>query len=147
VSEIWGKATLMFYKKDIEKVSGYIHMPHFEDYYLWMRMLHVGYKISNINGVLMFARISDDMMGRRSGWKYAHCEYDLLKQIKSLQYISTFQFYFLLFTHVHLRLLPQNVLSYLINIFMVIIPTTCNKYIRSFNGVMFGILIFLNLNL
>ena len=56
--------------------GGYIDMPFFEDYYLWMRMAKKGYKIENIDEYLVKFRATDDMVNRRYGFQYMLKERD-----------------------------------------------------------------------
>lgn len=67
--------TVLFKKSDVQNVGGYIDMPGYEDYYLWLRLLKK-YKGANIGEPLVFARIGNNMIGRRQGIEY------LIKEIK-----------------------------------------------------------------
>lgn len=62
--------TVMFRKSAIEKVGSYQHLQYIEDYYLWVRLLAGGFKIENINEPLVFARIGNGMIQRRSSKSY-----------------------------------------------------------------------------
>lgn len=65
--------TVMFKKQAVQSVGGYMDMPYFEDYWLWARMLKTGYKVKNINQVLVKVRAGQDMIARRGGLNYAKC--------------------------------------------------------------------------
>ena len=65
--------TVMFKKQAVQNVGGYQHMPYFEDYWLWARMLKVGYKSKNIDAVLVKVRAGQNMIARRGGWEYVRC--------------------------------------------------------------------------
>ena len=62
--------TVMFRRSAILEVGNYQHFPYLEDYSLWSRMLSKGYQIRNIDDVLVKARTSMALVGRRSGWAY-----------------------------------------------------------------------------
>ena len=62
--------TVMFRRSAILEVGNYQHFPYLEDYSLWSRMLSKGYQIRNIDEVLVRARTSMALVGRRSGWTY-----------------------------------------------------------------------------
>lgn len=62
--------TVMFKKQAVQNVGGYQHMPYFEDYWLWARMLKAGYKAKNVNAVLVKVRAGQGMIARRGGVKY-----------------------------------------------------------------------------
>ncbi len=65
--------TVMFKKQAVQSVGGYMDMPYFEDYWLWTRMLKAGYKVKNIDQVLVKVRAGQDMIARRGGLNYAKC--------------------------------------------------------------------------
>lgn len=62
--------TVMFRKKDIEAVGGYLHFPGLEDYYLWSRLLAGGFKIANLDEILVEARLGRGFSHRRGGFAY-----------------------------------------------------------------------------
>ncbi len=62
--------TVMFRKSYIEKVGGYQDKQYIEDYDLWTRLLVNGYKLRNLNEVLVDARISENFEDRRGGKDY-----------------------------------------------------------------------------
>ena len=53
--------TVMFKKQAVQSVGGYMDMPYFEDYWLWVRMLKAGYKAKNIEQVIVRVRAGQDM--------------------------------------------------------------------------------------
>lgn len=62
--------TVMFNRKDVLDAGNYQDMYLVEDYYLWCRMLNLGYKFGNLEDVLVYARTNEDMYQRRGGFKY-----------------------------------------------------------------------------
>lgn len=54
--------------------GGYQEMPFFEDWYLWIRMFHAGFKIENIDDFLVSFRATDVMVARRYGLSYVKYE-------------------------------------------------------------------------
>ena len=54
--------------------GGYQEMPFFEDWYLWIRMFHAGFKIQNIDDFLVSFRATDAMVARRYGLSYVKHE-------------------------------------------------------------------------
>ena len=62
--------TVMFRKKDVDAVGGYLDWHCEEDYYLWLRMYLAGMKFANIDEVLVRVRVGEEMYRRRGGWKY-----------------------------------------------------------------------------
>lgn len=80
---------VMFRKKAVMAVGGYQHMPLFEDYYLWARMLKKGYRFHNLQEPLLLFRRSSEMILRRGGIEYARHEMVFQKAIYRLGYISS----------------------------------------------------------
>lgn len=85
--------TVMFKKQAVQNVGDYQHMPYFEDYWLWARMLKTGYKAKNIDNMLVKVRAGQDMIARRGGWEYVKC---ITKFEKALYEIGIINFFDLL---------------------------------------------------
>lgn len=62
--------TVMFKKEAVLQAGNYQDMYLVEDYYLWCRMLNMGFRFGNIDEVLVYARTNLDMYQRRGGYKY-----------------------------------------------------------------------------
>ena len=77
------QVTVMFRKKDIDSVGGYIDWYCEEDYYLWLRMYQAGMRFANVPDVLVNVRVGKEMYQRRGGWQYfkseAKLQYYMLK--------------------------------------------------------------------
>lgn len=82
--------TVMFKKQAVQSVGGYQHMPYFEDYWLWARMLKAGYKTKNIDNVLVKVRAGQDMIARRGGWEYVKCITKFEKTLYKIGIINLF---------------------------------------------------------
>jgi glycosyltransferase involved in cell wall biosynthesis len=66
--------SVVFYKSRVNAAGGYINMPYFEDYYLWLSMIKMGCSISNIPKSLLKMRAGTSQIGRRHGLKYFRYE-------------------------------------------------------------------------
>ncbi len=62
---------MMYRKEDVIRAGGYQHMPLFEDYDLWARMLKMGFRGYNIQEPLLWMRAGEAMYARRGGVSYA----------------------------------------------------------------------------
>ncbi len=60
----------IFRKSDILEVGSYQHLQYLEDYYLWMRLVANGKKISNVDDLLVHAFVGNGMVERRSDKRY-----------------------------------------------------------------------------
>lgn len=61
--------TVMFRKDVVLSLGSYRDVPYLEDYDLWTRLMIAGYKVSNINEILVYARVGNGMASRRSNHK------------------------------------------------------------------------------
>lgn len=73
------QVTVMFKKKDVAAVGGYMDWFCDEDYYLWIRLALGGYKFGNLAENLVNVRVGEDMYQRRGGMKYFKSEAKLQK--------------------------------------------------------------------
>ncbi len=80
--------SVMFKKSIVEDVGGYIEVNLAEDYYLWIRIIKNGYKVANLNNILVKARIGNGMYKRRGGFKYAKNIYNLQKKFLTIHFIT-----------------------------------------------------------
>ena len=62
--------TVMFKKSKVIEAGGYLDWHYNEDYYLWIRMYLSGAIFSNLNDIIVYARVNDEFYLRRGGWKY-----------------------------------------------------------------------------
>jgi hypothetical protein len=49
-------------------VGGYKHHLYMEDYNLWIRVISAGYRIGNLEDILVEARVGKHTLERRRGW-------------------------------------------------------------------------------
>jgi glycosyltransferase involved in cell wall biosynthesis len=102
--------TVMF-KKSAVISSGNYQDFKIEDYQLWINMIINGCKFHNLKEKLVYVRVGNDMIGRRSGFKYFKFEYKLLKQFYAFKLISIWEFMLLSFLKLIIRSLPKKLLS------------------------------------
>lgn len=104
---------VMFKKNAVLAAGGYLHLPLFEDYYLWVRMLMNGAKFYNIQESLLCFRTSPAMFMRRGGVKYAMTEVSFLWKMHKIGYvnfISTLKNIVIRFT---VRIMPNFIREYI----------------------------------
>ena len=83
--------TVIFRKKAVEEVDGYVELRFLEDYYLWCRMCVNGAKFANLPEILVNVRTSEDLYKRRGGWKYFKNYRKLEKYKKQAGIIGAFK--------------------------------------------------------
>lgn len=104
---------VMFRKSAVLAAGGYQHLPLFEDYYLWVRMLMNGAKFYNIQESLLFFRFSPEMFKRRGGWKYAVNEFRFLRMMRNMHFISFVEFIQNIFIRFSTRIIPNSLRSFI----------------------------------
>lgn len=87
------QVTVMFRKKDVAAVGGYIDWYCEEDYYLWIRLAMAGYKFGNVDENLVNVRVGDEMYSRRGGIRYFKSEAKLQKLMLGEGIISFARFF------------------------------------------------------
>ena len=80
--------TVMFRKQEVINSGGYQDYPLFEDYFLWARMLVLGYKFYSIQESFVDVRADETMIVRRGGFNYALVEARLQFLFYGMRYIS-----------------------------------------------------------
>lgn len=62
--------SVTFKKSVINKVGGYIDVPLFEDYYLWLRVIRAKYPVTNLEDILVKAHVNREFAHKRGGMHY-----------------------------------------------------------------------------
>lgn len=110
--------TVFFNKKVAIDAGGYWNRRYFEDYNLWYDMSKVGAIFHNLPEILVYARVGNSMIARRSGLSYFKLEKVLLKKFLNDRFISIFQYIWLYIAKYLLRILPHPALSFFYKIFL-----------------------------
>lgn len=110
--------TIAYRKSKILKVGGYQHHLWMEDYNLFLRVIAEGYKVQNLQDVLVYARIDNGMHGRRKGLEYIKSEKQLLDLKKQLKLQNPLYANMLFLIRSAFRLLPANLLGKIYNTFL-----------------------------
>lgn len=79
---------VMYKKSAVEAAGSYQDFYRLEDYYLWIRMLQMGFKGYNIQEPLLWMRAGSDMYKRRGGWKYAQSQKKLFQYMENSHFIN-----------------------------------------------------------
>ena len=101
---------VMFKKTAVIKAGGYDETYHlFEDYYLWIRMLMLGYQGYNIPDSILDMRVTSDLYLRRGGKDYARYMLAFHKWMKDAGWSSTADYCFGALPHALVCLLPNGI--------------------------------------
>ena len=116
--------TVMFKKKDVIEVGGYLDLHYNEDYYLWIRMAMKQQRFKNINEVLVNVRVSCDMYKRRGGIKYFKSELKIQQLLLSNKIITINKFLLNVIIRFIIQILMPN------KIRMLVFKKLCRKSIE-----------------
>ena len=98
--------SVMFKRAEVIAVGGYIDMPFFEDYYLWIRCIMAGFTFYNVQQNLVFMRGGKPQLLRRSGLSYAKFEYRFLNRVREIGFLKLRLFVPLVIVRCSIRLAP-----------------------------------------
>lgn len=98
--------SVMFKRARVIEVGGYLDMPFFEDYYLWIRCIMAGFRLHNVQRNLVFMRGGKAQLLRRSGLNYAKHEYMFLHRIREIGFLKFSRFITLFLLRCSIRLAP-----------------------------------------
>ncbi len=99
---------VVFRKSAVMAVGGYQACYLYEDYDLWMRMLHSGARSANVDEVLVYARVGNGMGMRRGGWSYLLSEFKSLSRFYRSGYIALHHYLIMLLIRVPARIIPPS---------------------------------------
>lgn len=86
------QVTVMFKKKDVLDVGGYLDWYCEEDYYLWIRLAMADKKFANLMETLVYVRVGEEMYQRRGGFRYFRSEYGIQKLLLKSKIITIDRF-------------------------------------------------------
>ncbi len=104
-------SAVLFRRADVLASGGYQTCPFFEDYDLWARMMMLGYRLYNMPDVLVFVRAGTEMLRRRRGMTYIRHEFNFLRKMHKIGFLSTPYFLANLLLRIPCRLLPETLLK------------------------------------
>ena len=67
----FNNVSVMYRRSAVLAVGGYRHYRRCEDYDMYVRLLHAGYKAGNLSQVLVKVRVNNGALSRRSSWPSA----------------------------------------------------------------------------
>ena len=113
------KHPTVFFKKSAVIASGnYRHFLWFEDYDLFVRMIKFGFVTANLPNVLVHVRANQEQFARRGGLEYAKKDYEFEKFLYRLHLIGRLEFYRNVLMRVLVRILPNNLRTFLYRIIL-----------------------------
>jgi glycosyltransferase involved in cell wall biosynthesis len=84
--------TVVFRRSAVTGAGGYEHLPGFEDYWLWVRLLADGARTANLAEPLVLYRAGGGTYERRGGLRMVGPEIELQRRMRRLGFTSRVQF-------------------------------------------------------
>ena len=109
---------VMFRKEAVLRAGNYEDFPGFEDYYLWVRMLNMGFEGWNLKEVILDMRTGNGMYGRRGGTAYIRNLIRFQKYLRKTGIIGTGRFLWSCLCRSMLAVLPGNLRKELYGVFL-----------------------------
>jgi glycosyltransferase involved in cell wall biosynthesis len=105
--------SVVFNRRIAVQLGGYPQVASNEDYCFWILFMKMGYIVGNIDLVLVHMRAGSELIKRRKGKRYAKGEFQSLKYLYCMGWISFPSFFFQITFRRILRLLPLKVLEFI----------------------------------
>lgn len=104
--------TVTFRKASVMAAGNYESSHCLQDYYLWARMLALGYVLHNLSEVLVYVRCGNGMQARRGGFAYAKEEIKLQRHLRKLGLLNAGGALLNIVMRVPIRLAPSFVRAF-----------------------------------
>lgn len=83
--------TVFIKRSALMEIGSYRNFPSLEDYDLWSRFLVHGYKVSNVDDILVHMRTDSGLIGRRGGRKYLIQYFRLRNNFVKIGFLNLFE--------------------------------------------------------
>jgi hypothetical protein len=83
--------TVVFRKAAVMKAGSYIPFRDFEDYHLFARMLTLGFRLHNIDEILVYVRVGSGMQGRRGGYAYFKRDIQFQLFLRKIGFLNAYE--------------------------------------------------------
>lgn len=105
--------SVMYKKSAVVDAGFYEDYRFFEDYNLWVTMLHKGYQGYNIQEILLYMRGGEDMYQRRGGLSYVMCIIRFKRHLRKIGFIGIGSFLLSTVAHSMVSIVPNNVRTFI----------------------------------
>lgn len=110
--------TVVFRKSSVVYSGNYESGQDFEDYHLWARMLTLGYRLYNMDDILVYVRCGDGMQGRRGGLAYLKAEIKFQSYLRTMGLVDATGAFWNIMLRGPIRLAPHALRSLLYKRFL-----------------------------
>jgi hypothetical protein len=122
--------TVVFRKASVVAAGNYETCQGFEDYHLWARMLTLGYRLHNMNDILVYARCGNGMQGRRGGLSYLIEEIEFQSFLRKMGLLDAAGSFLNILMRGPIRLAPDSIRSLCYSLFLRTPPTSIQRTLQ-----------------
>jgi len=119
--------TVVFRKSSVVWSGNYESCQGFEDYHLWARMLTLGYRLHNMDDILVYVRCGKGMQDRRGGLAYLKGEIEFQSFLRKMGLVDAAGSYLNILMRGPIRLAPNAVRSLFYNLFLRTSPAAIHR--------------------
>ncbi len=119
--------TVMFRKASVVASGNYESCLGFEDYHLWARMLTLGYRLHNMDEVLVNVRCGNGMQSRRGGFTYLRREIEFQSFLRKMGLLSASESCLNILMRGPIRLAPDSVRALCYSLFLRSSPASMQR--------------------
>ena len=119
--------TVVYRKASVVASGNYESCPGFEDYHLWARMLTLGYRLHNMNDILVYVRCGNGMQGRRGGLAYLKGEIEFQSFLRKMGLLDAAGSFLNILMRGPIRLAPDSVRSLCYSLFLRTPPSAMQR--------------------
>jgi glycosyltransferase involved in cell wall biosynthesis len=122
--------TVVFRKASVVCAGNYESCQGFEDYHLWARMLTLGYRLHNMDEVLVCVRCGNGMQNRRGGLAYLKADIKFQSFLRKMGLLDAAGSFLNILIRGPIRLAPSPVRSLCYNLFLRTPPIAIQRTVH-----------------
>jgi glycosyltransferase involved in cell wall biosynthesis len=119
--------TVVLRKSSVVASGNYESCQGFEDYHLWARMLTLGYRLQNMDDILVYVRCGKGMQDRRGGLAYLKGEIEFQSFLRKMGLVDAAGSFINILARGPIRLAPNAVRSLCYNLFLRTSPAAIHR--------------------
>ena len=100
--------TVMFKKQAVLDSGNFRAFGLMEDYYMWVRVAAKGYEMANVPDILVDMRVNPALYERRGGYNYFHMNKLLFDEMRELNLLTLWEYYYTLSVRFIVQVLMPN---------------------------------------
>ena len=122
--------TVVFRKASVVSAGNYESCQGFEDYHLWARMLTLGYRLHNMDEILVCVRCGNGMQSRRGGLAYLKADIEFQSFLRKMGLLDAAGSLLNILMRAPFRLAPSPVRALCYNLFLRTPPSAIQRTVQ-----------------